>query len=65
VNTSFSTTSAGAPTIAAIGGFGTGGSTLKLTGQFNTPVAPVPEPSTALFGLLTLFVTATSRKRRN
>ncbi len=64
VVTSFSTAPGGAPTIAAIGGFGTGGSTLKLTDQFNIQAAPLPEASTALFGLLTLFVTATSRKRR-
>jgi hypothetical protein len=60
---SFVTSSGGAPTIAAIGGFGSSsGTRLTLTNNFN--VVPVPEPSTLAFGVLTVVVAASSRRRR-
>lgn len=62
-STTLSTTSSGAPTIAAIGGFGsTTASQFKLTDQFN--VSSVPEPSTAAFGVLMVLSAVSSRRRR-
>lgn len=59
----FSTTNSGAATIAAIGGFGTAApSLMQLTNNFS--VAPVPEPTTAIFGLLTGIAAVYSRRRR-
>ena len=58
----FSTIPANA-TIAAIGGFGsTPVGQLNLSNNFN--VAPVPEPSTMAFGLLTAGAAIYSRRRR-
>jgi len=60
--TSYSTTVTGAATIAAIGGYGTAGSSLRLTDSFN--ISAIPEPSTALFGLLTVLATLATRRGR-
>ena len=62
-NQTYSSTNSGAPTITAIGGFGTAApSLMQLTNNFN--VAPVPEPTTAIFGLLTGLAAVYSRRRR-
>lgn len=59
----YSTTSAAAPIIQAIGGFGsTPAGQLKLTDSFN--LAPVPEPSTLAFGVFTVLAAFSSRQRR-
>ncbi len=59
----YSTASDTTPILQAIGGFGsTTSSQLRLTDQFN--LAPIPEPSTAVFGLLTALAMLSSRKRR-
>ncbi len=63
-STTFSTTPAAASVISAIGGFGTAGSQLQLTDQFNVG-PPVPEPSTLAFGVFTVLAALSSRKRRS
>jgi hypothetical protein len=58
-----STTSGGASSIAAIGGFGaTSSSQFALTNNFN--VAPVPEPTTFAVGVFTGLVVIGTRRRR-
>lgn len=62
-STTYSTVPLNAPTIAAIGGFGSiAGSNLQLTNSFN--ITPVPEPSAFTFGLLTLCAAAYLPRRR-
>ena len=60
---SLSSTPSGAPTVAAIGGFGsTPGSQFKLTDNFS--VAPVPEPSTFAAGAMLALAAMGMRRRR-
>lgn len=59
----YSTTSSSAPTIAAIGGFGsTTSSAFQLTNNFS--VVPVPEPSSMLIGVFTCISAVNLRRRR-
>lgn len=57
-----STTASGAPSIAAIGGFGAATtSQFQLTNQFN--ISPVPEPTTFAFGVFTGLAVLCGRRR--